>query len=362
MANLHFNNINVAGLAGAVPENVQVIDRDPNHPRASYIASYIKQTGITQRHISLTEQTSVDLGYVALKKALKMANWDIDSLDGLVFLTQTPDFNNATGNSFLLHRHLGMRDDTIVFDIAQGCASFPYGLSVCAGFLQQPGINRIAMICGDTLWGGFSSPETIAAEDTFLIGEGTTAVLLEKKGDSSVDIALYGDGNGYHFLYAPWGGCRNAWRHTPGLMPGGEVFSGGGMYMDGMEITSFATLRVVDSIKSFLSRNGKTIDDYDALILHQANRQIVKTMARRLKAKNVPTSMDRFANTNGASVTLTIIDAFAQCEKKRLELLISAFGIGLSWGIVGMSIDPSVIVPMIMTNHRFDDDFLRPLP
>ena len=362
MAFLHFDNVGIVALAGVLPEHVQKIDTNPAHPNAAYIASFVKQTGVGQRHISITEQTATDLGYAALLQALQRAGWDAKSLDGLIFLTQTPDFNNATGNAFVLHNHLKLTEDTLVFDIAQGCASFPYGLSVCASLLQQQHIKRIAMVSGDTMWSAYPSPEALLSAHTFLTGEGCTALLLEKRENSPVDISLHSNGAGYHFLYDPWQGCRNAWRRVPGIMPNGEVYEGGS-YMDGMEITSFATMRVVDSIKAFLAHQDKSVEDYDGLVLHQANRQIVRTMARRLKVDmdKVPTTMERLGNTNGASVTLTMVDAYAGCKKETLKLLISAFGIGLSWGVVSLTLDPSVIVPMQTSFNRFEDDFLKPV-
>ena len=362
MTLLHFDNVGIAALAGALPEHIQTINTDPNHPKAAYAEMFVKQTGVRQRHISITEQTATDLGYAALLRALEKAGWEAESLDGLIFLTQTPDFNNATGNAFVLHNHLNMREDVLAFDIAQGCASFPYGFSVCAALLQQTHVRRIAMISGDTMWPSYSSPDALLADPTFLTGEGSTALLLEKKENSPVDISLYTDGSGYYFLYDPWTGCRNARRRVKGIMPNGEVYNGGS-YMDGMEITTFATMRVVDSIKEFLQTQGKSVGDYDGLVLHQANKQIVKTMARRLKVdmSKVPTTMERLGNTNGASVTLTMVDAYAGSRKESLNLLISAFGIGLSWGVVSLTIDPSVIVPMLTCSNRFEDDFLKPV-
>lgn len=363
MAFLHFDNVGIAALAGVLPEHVQTIDTDPQHPDADYIRHFVRQTGIRQRHISITEQTSTDLGYAALLLALERADWSVDSLDGLIFMSQTPDFNPSTSNAHVLHNHLHLRDDVLAFDITQGCASFPYGLAVCASLLQQPHVRRLAMISGDTIWPLYASRKALAEAKTFLSGEGCTAILLERRENSPIDISLHSDGSGYHFLYYPDGGARNAWRRGKGIMPNGGVYEGGG-YMDGMEITSFATLRVVDSIKAFLSRLGKTVNDFDGIVLHQANMQILKTMARRLKVDSakMPTTVERLGNTNGASVSLTMVDAYANCPQDALHLLVSAFGVGLSWGIVNLSLNPAVIVPMQTTAARFEEDFLKPLP
>jgi 3-oxoacyl-[acyl-carrier-protein] synthase-3 len=362
VAFLHFDNVGIVALAGALPDHVQAINMDTQHPRAVYIANFVKQTGIRLRHISITEQTCTDLGYAALRKALSKAGWDAQSLDALIFMSQTPDFNPSTSNAHVLHNHMNLGRDTLAFDITLGCSSFPYGLSVCAALLQQTHINRIAMVSGDTVWPQYSSREELLAASTFLTGEGSTALLLENREFSPLDISLHSDGSGYHFLYDPWQGSRNAWRRVKGIIPNGVVYEGGGGYMDGMEITSFATLRVVDSIKSFLEHAGKSLKDFDGLVLHQANIQILKAMARRLKIDmaKVPTTVERLGNTNGASVSLTMVDAYAEAKSGPLNLLVSAFGVGLSWGVVSLSLEPSVIVPMITCSDRFEEDFLKP--
>lgn len=360
MASLRFNNLRIAGLAAAVPSFIQRINLDPRHPKASYIANFVRQTGVKQRHISLREQTASDLGYVALQASLEKSGWMVESLDGLVFLSQTPDFNPGTGNSFVLHNHLRLRHDVMVFDVAQGCASFPYGVAICASLLQQPGINRIAMVSGDTVWHMYPNADDLLDDPFFLPGDGAAAVLLEKSGGDPLDIALYSDGAGYNFLYDPSLGVRNAWRNRHGLLPNGAEYHGKGQYMDGLEITSFATIRVVDSIKDFVQSRGTDIHTYDGIVLHQANMQIVKTMGRRLKVdkSRLPISLDRFANTNGASVSLTMVDAYAG-QTDKLRLLVCAFGIGLSWGIVDMELDASVIAPLQETDFRFEEDCIR---
>lgn len=213
MAYLHFDNIGIAALAGAVPEFVQHINTDPHHPRAAYIHDYMRQTGIRQRHISITEQTATDLGFAAIQLALERAGWRAADLDALVFVGQTPDFNPGTGNSYVMHNHLKMRDDAFALDLAQGCAGFPYGLSVCASYLRQPGIRRVAMVAGDTFWVDYANREELLGAADFLSGEGSIAILLEKRADSPLALALYSDGSGYCSLYSPAVGAA---------MPGGK--------------------------------------------------------------------------------------------------------------------------------------------
>lgn len=362
MPYLEFDNVGFAALTCAVPENVQTLDEN-----SAQAKSFQKYTGVKQRHISVTRQTNLDLGCAAAHKALQKADWPISSLDGLIYMSQTPDFNPGTGNAFLAHYILGLKEDCLAFDIPLACSSFPYGLSVCASLLQQKDINRILMISGDTQWHFYEGGVPVAYPDgRFMFGEASSALLLEKRADSpSIKIALYTNGAGYKYLFNPVAGCRNSWEGAgPFLLPNGDIhtLSGKFGYMDGIEITTFSTTKVVEDIRKFLEQTQKTINDFDGLVLHQANKQIVTTIARRLKAdlKKVPLSLDRYGNTSGASVSVTIADAYSRPGGKTLDLLLSAFGTGLSWGIVSLAINPDVIEPIFTTSeHYFEEGFVK---
>lgn len=363
MPYLAFDNIRIAGLTCAVPENLQTLDHIQDRAQ---VRSFQKYTGVLQRHISVTRQTSLDLGCAAAKKILEKAGWTRDSVDGLLFLTQTPDFNAGTGNAFLAHYVLGLPERCMAFDIPLACSSFPYGLAVAASLLQQEDINRILMISGDTQWHFYEGGVPVPTPDgTFMFGEASSAVLLEKApGSAPVRLALYTDGSGYKYLFNPLGGSRNAWETGgPVMLPNGDTFVPTGKfgYMDGIEITSFSTTKVVECIRDFLAKQHKTVADYDGIILHQANKQIVRTIAKRLQVEptKVPLSLDRYGNTSGASVTVTMTDAYAHSDRQNLSLLLSSFGTGLSWGIASFTLTPRVIAPIFTTAERFDEGFVK---
>lgn len=365
MAFLHFGNIGVAALTAVVPSFVQKINLDPESGFAHYANNFIKKIGIKQRHVSITEQTCTDLAYCAMLQALEKSGWDKNSLDGIIFLSQMPDFNPGTGNSFILHKHLNLPARAFAFDITLGCASFPFGLSVGASLMQQKDINRIALISGDNVWSSAPNKNAFLNENIFMFGEGTTAMLLEKNvAVSPIDIGLYSDGSGYEYLFNPVAGHRNRWRQGSSSMilsNGSEIAipaPTGGNYMDGPEITQFSTTTVVDSIKEFLKYFDSEIGSYDGLILHQANKQIINSIKKRLKADiHVPISLDRYGNTSGASVLLTMSDSYGSMSNGILDLLICTFGIGLAWGIVSLKIDASVIEPVISTDFKFEEGY-----
>ena len=354
-----FNNIRIAAVAGAVPSYIQKIDPDKSSD-PDYVRSFQKQTGILQRHISLTEQSSTDLAYGAAIKALEKAGWESKSIDAIIFLSQMPDFNIGTGNAFIMHGRLGLLPNVLAYDITLGCSSFPFGLATCASLLQQENIKRCLMLSCDAHWHQYKDRDDLLCDQSFIHGEGATAILLEKNISNKMLIDLYTDGKGYHYLFNPFSNVKNAWRMDKKVNLPGNIkygYNGKHNYMDGLEITMFSTTTVVDSIKKFMNDRNMSAEEYDGLVLHQANMQIIKTIARRLKFSmdRVPISVDRYANTSGTSLPLTLIDAYAGHKKEKLRLLTCAFGIGLSWGIAEIELEPSVIEPIFLYDGRCDE-------
>ena len=363
---LTFDNVAIAGMAAAVPSHVQTLE-DARKKMPDRVKSFEKVTGVHQRHISITRQTTVDLGVHAARRALERAGWPPDSLDGIIFFSQTPDFDSGAGNAFLAHCLLELKQDCLAFDISLACSSFPYGLSVGASLLAQPAISRLLLIFGDTQWAYYAKGIPVALPDGgFMFGEASTAVLLEKSDAAKpMRIALFTDGSGYKYLFNPFGGCRNAWEKGPVFrLPNGDIYRAGmGKYMDGPEITSFSTTRVVADIQNFMTATGHTPADYDSIILHQANRQIIRTIAKRLgiNPESLPSTLDRYGNTSGASASLVIIDTYAGCAKPDVFLLASAFGTGLSWGVASFHLAPSVISPTEPCDTKFDEGTVIPV-
>lgn len=366
MANLAFNNIKIRALAAAVPDFTQTIDTsDP------FLAKYVAQMGISQRHISLTEQTALDLGYVALKQALNQAGWDLSELDLIIFDSQTPDFNGGTGNAMLLHKYLKLREDQIAFDLSLGCPAFPYSLTTACCYLQQPSIKKVAVLNGDSFWWEYPNPESIKAEKSFVLGEATGVVLLERVTAEentvpSLSFQLFGNGEGYHHLYFCNTGIKHKWRKLDHyLLPDDEEFGSmdagfAGHYMDGFAITYFATKKVGDHIKELF---GTKIKNYDYYVFHQANKQIINALAKRLEldSSKVLVSFDHYANTSAASSIVTICHNLTNLSAP-CHIFNACMGVGLAWGYSDLVLDPNTVCPIVTTNHRFEDHYFRPLP
>ena len=105
--------------------------------------------------------------------------------------------------------------------------------------------------------------------------------------------------------------------------------------MNGREVFKFATRVMVSSAEAMLDECGKTVDDVDVYVPHQANVRIIDHAARKLgfPSEKVVVNVDRYGNTSSGSIPLALADA---ADDGRLEpgklVLMTGMGAGLTWG------------------------------
>jgi len=85
----------------------------------------------------------------------------------------------------------------------------------------------------------------------------------------------------------------------------------------------------------------------DYFLFHQANQFIIEHLRKkmRLPKDKVPVVMNRFGNTGGGSLPLTITQApLDRPNDKFLQVVLLAFGVGLSWGAATVALKPSCVL------------------
>ncbi len=105
--------------------------------------------------------------------------------------------------------------------------------------------------------------------------------------------------------------------------------------MDGGVVFRFAVRGMVEAAEEALAATGKSIDDVDWFIPHQANLRIIETAARKLKLprERVVISVDRHANTSAASIPLALDEAVRDGRiVAGQHVLLVGVGGGFTWG------------------------------
>lgn len=344
-----FEDVKIAAIAASVPENVMDIAKKLEDPEEDpkFIKNFMKNTGIHYRRKSGYEQTAADFSYTAAKQIMDAGYYKPEEIGVLINITQTPDYRTPA-TALTIQKRLGLSKDCLVFDINLGCSGFVYGVSLVASILKTSNATKGLVTVGDTLARGRKHVKLKRSSNTgLLFGDASAAILVEKDANSGFCSALMSDGNGHKALSSPY----NAWRHPEGpeSIPGDDI-----------AVFNFTISEVPALLKEYMEATNTNIEDYDDLVLHQANMMILKNIAKRvgMPMEKVPICLDRFGNTSGCSVPLAIVDKYGECEEdKEINLLTSSFGIGLSWGVIGFRINIKDVLPLTEGKDTFDDGY-----
>ena len=341
-----FHNIKISGLACAVPNHKVSTDFYSEHFGEAVIEKFKKATGIEARYVSDGTQTTSDLCYSAAAALMEKNDLTGNDIDALILITQNADYK-IPSTAYVLHKRLKIKQDCLVFDINLGCSGFVNGVYIVAGLIESGTINRALLLVGDS---DTNHQVTDDTSFTMMFGDAASATIIER-GEGTVQGMIRSDGEGFNVLITPIPGSR-----FPGVFPTSET--GLQKKMDGEDVFLFTITKVPRLFKEFYKTFNCSGEDFDYVILHQANLMIINQLIKKLKfpVDKVPVSLTEYGNTDGASIPVGIVDLCEHLDQpKKLNLLTSGFGIGLSWGIVSFEIDSRDVLPMIVTDDYFKE-------
>jgi 3-oxoacyl-[acyl-carrier-protein] synthase-3 len=242
--------------------------------------------------------------------AIKDAGLVPDDVDLLVMATTTPD-QLLPQTSALVHEGLGLRCGA--FDVGAACAGFVHALVVGATLLDAGDLDVVVVVGSETLT-RIVDPDDRGTVPLF--GDGAAAVVLRPAepgyGLQSWDLGCDGSASGILAI------------------PSGDQF----IQMEGQEVFRRAVRAVISSADNALRAAGRTAEDVDLFVPHQANVRIINLAAQRLGIlpSRTMVNVDRFGNTSAASVPLALAEAVDDGRVKDGDLLLlSGFGAGMAW-------------------------------
>jgi len=214
-------------------------------------------------------------------------------------------------------------------------------------------VRRVLLMVGDMATSSpFASPLDRATALLFGDAAAVTALEFDEHAEP-IWFTLGTDGRGYKHLINPAGAFRIPPTDQTRIRTeaeSGNVRSLEDLYMDGSEIFTFTLREFPGMIKAALRMANWTIGDTDAFVLHQANLFMLDHLARRMKIppEKVPLSLGEYGNTSSASIPITINHCLrSSIENGPMNLVMSGFGVGLSWGAAALKCGPIVAPPVI---------------
>ena len=312
------NAISITGLGAYVPERVMTNDELSTMMDTS--DEWIRErTGIHERRIAGPGQALSDLCLPAAREALETAGVEGSQIDLSVVATVTPDMAfPSTGAilAVLLGAH-----EAAAYDLSAGCTGFMYAVAQAYGMLAGGLAQRALVVGGDVLSKILDWTDRGTA---VLFGDGAGAVVLERVGEGGfLGFELGADGSGGPQLYLPAGGSRTP--ATAESVADRQHF----VQMNGREVFKFATRVLVTSAEAVLAECGRTIDEVDIYVPHQANARD----KLGIPEDKVVIDVDRYGNTSSGSIPLALADAKADGRLQAGKLvLMTGMGAGLTWG------------------------------
>jgi len=312
-------HVSITGLGCHVPERVLTNDELAQFVDTS--DEWIRdRTGIRERRVAAPEEAMSDLSLPAARRALEAAGAAAGELDLLIVATVTPDMA-FPATATVLADELGATE-AAAYDLSAGCTGFMYAIAQAYGMLAGGLAQRALVVGGDILTRilDWSDRSTMV-----LFGDGVGAVVMERVDEGGfLGFELGADGAGGRELLLPRSGSRIFDDGVPAFLT-----------MNGREVFKFATRVMVSSAEALLEECGKSVEEVDVYVPHQANVRIIDHAARKLgfPEEKVVVNVDRYGNTSSGSIPLALADA---ADDGRLGpgklVLMTGMGAGLTWG------------------------------
>lgn len=310
------NGLRLLGAGYALPKTV--LD---NEAMTKYVETsdewITTRTGIRQRYFCQEGENTTTLAIEAAKKALADSGIAKEEIGCVIVATSSGEYAMPS-TACLVHKALELKENIPVFDLGAACAGFLYALDTARAMLLAHG-GKYALVVGAEQ---MSNVLDMTDRNTcVLFGDaaGAAVFALEEDAEYAYVCGTRGD------LAIQVGGPR---REMP-------------MTMEGQNVFRFAVSTIPATVDELLAKTGKTLEDVDWVVCHQANQRIIDASVRRLgvPVEKFYKNLDRYANTSAASIPLAIAE---MKESGKLvsgqRVIMCGFGGGLTWAGVMMTV------------------------
>ncbi|PSL50933.1 3-oxoacyl-[acyl-carrier-protein] synthase III [Salsuginibacillus halophilus] len=271
------------------------------------------RTGIERRVFAHEDVDTSDMSYHASVEALHRADVQAEDIDLILVATVTPDYPFPSVSA-LIQERLGAYNAGAM-DVSAACAGFLYAMSTASKFVETGTYNNVLIVGAEKL------SKTVDFTDrntAVLFGDAAGACVIgpvsEDRGIESFELGA--DGSGAMYI-----------KQDPHLQ------------MNGREVFKFAVRQMGDTCMNLLEKAGRTKDDVDFLVPHQANIRIMEAARERLELpkEKMAATVHKYGNTSAASIPVALIE---ELEAGKIEdgdyIVMVGFGSGLVWSGVSL--------------------------
>ncbi|MCQ2540747.1 MAG: ketoacyl-ACP synthase III [Lachnospiraceae bacterium] len=315
-------NMHILGTGSALPSTVVTNDDLTKYMETS--DEWIRErTGIGSRHLS-TGETVASLAIEACNKALENAGKKAEDVELILVATCSPEMMLPCC-ACQVQAGIGA-SKAVAFDVNAACAGFLFSLNTAYSYLKS-GMYKNALVVGAEVLSKIMDWEDRTT--CILFGDGAGAVYVEAAEDEEDTYSFVQHSDGVKGMVLK---CGTRDLNNP-LYKGEEQSKF--VWMDGREIFKFAVGQIPICINEAMDKAGLTKDNIDLFILHQANKRIISSIAKRMELPEdrFPTNVERVGNMSSAAIPVLLDECNRNGQlKKGMRLVLSGFGAGLTFG------------------------------
>lgn len=325
--------VGIQQISGFLPhdrlDNIELIQR------LDVSESFLKEKlGIESRRVCPANWAASDL---AVKAAEKLFDSGLkkEAVDLLIVCTQNPDYK-LPNTASIVQDKLGLPNSIASFDLNQGCSGFIYSLAAAKSMMKVLNFQNALIITVDP----YSKIIEKSDKNTALLfGDAAAAIWVSAQSNNEILEFSFGtDGSGFDKLIVRCGGSKTPF---PKITEAETATEADDPYlrMDGRAIFEFMMKRVPVDITSCLRKNNLTMDNVSYFVFHQASRYMLKNLQ---KTMSIPDNKMVFflketGNTVSSSIPLALENMFRNENMSGKVIVLSGFGVGLSWGSVAIT-------------------------
>jgi 3-oxoacyl-[acyl-carrier-protein] synthase-3 len=319
--------LKIAGIGYSVPETV-ITNEDLTKLYETSDEWIYTRTGIKERRVVSGNETAIDLGYDAAKKALAKSGFKPEDIDCIISAASAPPQLYPT-LSCTMQSKLGIPNQIPAFDLTAACTGLIYALQVARGFIGAGIYKTILIVAAD------NNSKITNWEDrgtSILFGDGAGAMVVTESDDGIDDILsinISADGSIGQMIQT------NMPSQCCPLVEQADEVGTGKIIMNGKDVYKFAVSTVPSYVEDCIAKSGLTAENIDYLIPHQANQRIIESIQNRLKYSDdkVISNIKYYGNTSAASIPIALVEGVEQGKiKLNSTAVLCGFGAGMTWG------------------------------
>jgi 3-oxoacyl-[acyl-carrier-protein] synthase-3 len=324
-------NAYVKAISYYLPENELTNEQLAQEFPEWTVEKIAAKIGVSKRHIAAENETAADMGVKAAEKLFAKHEIDRNSIDFLLFCTQSPDYF-LPASACIMQNRLGLPVSCGALDFNQGCSGYIYGLSLAKGLIAGNMAKNVLLITSET-YSKHLHPKDKGNRTIF--GDAAAATLISVDGFAEIgNFSLGTDGRGAENLIVKTGAFRCKEKKNDLIFDENNFpKSSDYLYMDGGEIFNFTAKAVPELVENVLSKNSLQQKEIDLFVFHQANRFMINFLRKQLKidSERFFVFMENVGNTVSSTIPIALYEAQKQDVLKG-NILLAGFGVGYSWG------------------------------